>query len=63
MPQSVLAVSAAATAMLASSSAVGLGMTAPSEKRTRPSSPSSLFGDSIRKAAETVFMPGFVLMI
>ena len=59
----VLALSAAAIAMLASSSAVGFGMTAQSAKTSTPSSPMSLSGHSMRKQLETVFMPGFALMI
>ena len=63
MPHSVRAVSAAATAMWASSSAVGQGMTTQSAYTSRPSSPRLRFGHSIKKLEDTTFMPGFVRMI
>ena len=63
MPARERAESAAATAMLAISSAVGTGMTAQSAKIMMPLSPNCLVGHSIRKQEETVFMPGLALMI
>ena len=63
MPASERAESAAPRAMFASCSASGSGMTPQSEKIITPSSPKLLSGISIRKQLDTVFMPGFDLMI
>ena len=61
--QSARAMFAVATAMFASSSAFGHGFTTQSAKTSSPFSPNFVNGLSSRKAEETSFIPGAVLMI
>ena len=63
MSTSCLPEAALAMAMAASSSAVGLGITAQSPKIITPSSPHLGSGSSMMKQLDTTLMPGAVLMI